>query len=60
MGGSISVLTTQIIAIVATIAYAGILTFVILKILDQTLGLRIKSADEENIDKVLHGEAAYT
>ena len=59
MGGSISVFTTQIIAVVATIAYAGILTFVILKILDQTIGLTVKSSDEEDLDKALHGEVAY-
>ena len=59
MGGPISVFTTQIIASVATIAYAGILTFIILKILDQTLGLAVKPSEEDDLDKELHGERAY-
>ena len=44
-GGPISVVTTQIVASVASIAYAGIVTFVLLKILDSTLGLRVDSKD---------------
>ena len=59
-GGPISVVTTQIIASVASIAYAGIVTFVLLKILDSTLGLRVDSKDEEaGMDISVHAEEAY-
>ena len=59
-GGPISVVTTQIIASVASIAYAGIVTFVLLKILDSTLGLRVDSKDEEEgMDISVHAEKAY-
>ena len=59
-GGPFSVVTTQIIASVASIAYAGIVTFVLLKILDSTLGLRVDSKDEEaGMDISVHAEEAY-
>ena len=59
-GGPSSVVTTQIIASVASIAYAGIVTFVLLKILDSTLGLRVDSKDEEaGMDISVHAEEAY-
>ena len=59
-GGDISVLTTQIIAVVASIAYAGIVTFVILKALDNTIGLRVDAKDEEaGMDISVHAEEAY-
>ena len=59
-GGPISVVTTQIVASVASIAYAGIVTFVLLKILDSTLGLRVDSKDEEEgLDISVHAEKAY-
>ena len=59
-GGAISVLTTQIIAIVATIAYAGIVTFILLKALDNTIGLRVDDKDEEaGMDISVHAEDAY-
>ena len=59
-GGDISVLTTQIIAVVATIAYAGIVTFILLKALDNTIGLRVDAKDEEaGMDISVHAEEAY-
>ena len=59
-GGPISVVTTQIVASVASIAYAGIVTFVLLIILDSTLGLRVDSKDEEaGMDISVHAEEAY-
>ena len=59
-GGDISVLTTQIIAVVATIAYAGTVTFILLKVLDKTIGLRVDAKDEEaGMDISVHAEEAY-
>jgi Amt family ammonium transporter len=50
----------QLVAVGATIAYSGVMTFVILKLLDMTLGLRV-SEDQEivGIDASQHGERAY-
>jgi len=59
-GGDISVFTTQIVAVVATIAYAGIVTFILLKVLDKTIGLRVDAKDEAaGMDISVHAEEAY-
>jgi Amt family ammonium transporter len=51
---------TQTVAIGATIAYAVIATFVIIKIVDLILGIRVKSDQEEvGLDLAVHGEVAY-
>ena len=51
---------TQLIAVGATIAYAVIATFVIVKLVDVILGIRISARDEEmGIDLAIHGEVAY-
>jgi len=51
---------TQVIAIGATIAYAVVATFGIVKLVDFVLGLRISARDEElGIDLATHGEVAY-
>jgi Amt family ammonium transporter len=60
--GDAGVLVTNLIAVLATIAYSFIVTFVILKILDVIpgLGLRADEADEDaGLDIALHGERAY-
>ncbi len=51
---------TQLLAVGATIAYAVAGTFVIVKLVDLILGLRVSATDEElGIDLATHGEAAY-
>ena len=51
---------TQLVALGATIAYAVAGTFVIVKLVDFVLGIRISATDEElGIDLATHGEAAY-
>jgi Amt family ammonium transporter len=51
---------TQLVAVGATIAYAVVATFVIVKLVDVILGLRISAKDEElGIDLATHGEVAY-
>jgi len=51
---------TQLVAVVATIAYAVVATFVIVKLVDVILGIRISAKDEElGIDLATHGEVAY-
>jgi Amt family ammonium transporter len=51
---------TQLIAVGATIAYAVLATFLIVKVVDVILGIRISARDEElGIDLSTHGEVAY-
>jgi Amt family ammonium transporter len=53
-------LANQFIAVGATIAYAVIATFVIVKVVDVILGIRVPSESEEmGLDLSVHGEAAY-
>ena len=52
---------TQIIAVLATWVYAGGVTFVLLKLIDITIGLRVTEEEEaEGLDATQHGEIAYT
>ena len=52
---------TQLIAVGVTVAFAGIGTFVIVKLVDFILGIRVGSQEEElGLDLSTHGEAAYT
>jgi Amt family ammonium transporter len=47
----------QFYGILLTIAWCGIGTFVILKVLDMTIGLRVSSkVEKEGLDVNLHGE----
>lgn len=60
--GDATVLGYNLVAVLATIAYSFIVTFVILKILDVIpgLGLRADEADEDaGLDVSLHGERGY-
>ena len=52
---------TQLIAVAATVAYAVVATFVIVKVVDGLLGIRVPERDEElGLDLATHGEVAYT
>ena len=53
-GGQI---TTQIIGVVVTIVFTAIVTFIILKLVDLTIGLRVdESTERDGLDLALHGE----
>jgi Amt family ammonium transporter len=52
--------TTQITGILVTAAWCGIATFILLKLIDVTLGLRVTVEQEtEGLDTVLHNETGY-
>jgi Amt family ammonium transporter len=43
------------------VVYVGVVTWIILKILDATMGLRVSDEDEQmGLDLSQHNEAAYT
>src|SRR6478735_8302198 len=55
--GNVAQLGVQAMACAASAAYAGIVTWVILKAIDVTVGLRVHVLDErEGLDVTLHGE----
>ncbi|MEY3290774.1 MAG: ammonium transporter, partial [Actinomycetota bacterium] len=60
MGGGSSLMVDQIVAISATFAFSFIITWVVAKVLDKTIGIRV-SADDElvGLDQSLHAESAY-
>jgi len=59
--GDASTLGIQIVAIVATWIFAAVMTWIILKILDATMGLRVSNEDEQmGLDLSQHNEAGYT
>jgi Amt family ammonium transporter len=42
---------------VTTLVYSGVVTFILLKIIDLVIGLRVTEEEErEGLDVVLHGE----
>ena len=52
---------TQLIGIVATTIWCAVLCFIILKLIDKTIGLRVSTDEEtEGLDIVLHNERGYT
>ncbi|MGB5283006.1 MAG: ammonium transporter [Polyangiales bacterium] len=60
IGGNSELFTENIIGVLAAAAYSAAVTFVILKALDATIGLRVSSDEEsEGLDTNLHGEEGY-
>jgi len=59
--GSSTLLKAQIVAVLATIIYAFVVTFAIAKVVDLTIGLRIREGEEYvGLDISQHGEVAYS
>ena len=53
-------LRLQFLGAAATIAYSGVLTFVLAKAIDATMGLRVTAAEEsEGLDIALHDERGF-
>jgi ammonium transporter, Amt family len=58
--GNPGLLVTQLIAVVAVAAYAAIVTFVLLKVIDALVGIRVSQEEEaRGLDSSQHGEVAY-
>ncbi len=61
LAGNPSLLLAQAVSVVATIAYSLIVTFILLKVVDATMGLRATQDDEiQGLDLSQHGERAYS
>jgi Amt family ammonium transporter len=53
-------LVNQVIGVVVTLIYSGVLSFIILKVVDVMIGLRVSEEQEtEGLDLVLHDERGY-
>ena len=58
--GRVELLFGQLVAVALTWALAAVATFVILKVLDVTMGLRVKKDEEQQgLDLSQHGEEGY-
>ena len=58
--GGVTLLKIQVISVVATIVYAFIVSFIILKIVDKFVGLRVEHKEElQGLDLSQHGESGY-
>ncbi|WP_395109316.1 ammonium transporter [Actinomadura sp. SCN-SB] len=59
-GGGASLLGKQAVAVVATLVYSFVVTFLIAKVIDLIMGFRISEEDEvAGIDSAAHAETAY-
>ncbi|MEX0832620.1 MAG: ammonium transporter [Actinomycetota bacterium] len=59
--GSIAQLGKQVVAVAVTLAYSFVVTMVILKIADKTVGLRVSEEDEvTGLDLSQHSEVGYS
>ena len=59
-GGGSSLLGKQFVAVGATIVYSGVVSFILAKIIDKTIGLRVTEDDEyTGLDLSQHAESAY-
>jgi Amt family ammonium transporter len=60
LGGGFELLKDQFVACVVTLSFSFVMTIVIAKIVDATIGLRVSEADEEaGLDLSQHVETAY-
>jgi Amt family ammonium transporter len=58
--GGTALLMDQLVAVGATIAFSFVLTFVIIKVLDLVMGIRVSEEDEETgLDLTQHTEVGY-
>ncbi len=59
--GGGELLFNQVLSMIAVLAYSGIVTFVIAKVLDATIGLRVnEEAEMGGLDVSEHGEIGYS
>ncbi|MDQ6923063.1 MAG: ammonium transporter [Pseudomonadota bacterium] len=57
ISGADASVMTQLYAVIATLAYSGIMSFILLKVIDMVVGLRVSEEEErEGLDVSLHGE----
>ncbi|MGO8837734.1 MAG: ammonium transporter [Limisphaerales bacterium] len=61
LAGGTSQFVNQAMAVIFTVIFAGVASFILLKIVDALVGLRVHVEDEDaGLDLTQHGERAYT
>ncbi len=59
--GNFAQMWPQVVSVIATFVYCGIITFIILKVIDLVIGLRVsKEVEVEGLDINLHGETMHS
>jgi ammonium transporter, Amt family len=59
--GGTELMKDQIVATLVTLAFSGVMSFVIAKVIDMTIGLRVTAEDEDTgLDLSQHAETAYS
>ena len=60
LAGNAAQLGVQALGVAVVAVYAGVLTFILLKVIDKVMGLRVPVEDErEGLDSTEHGETGY-
>ena len=60
LSGGLGVFGTQILGVAAAGAYSAVVTWVLLKVIDKMVGLRVdKDVEREGLDVTVHGEEGY-
>lgn len=60
IAGNLHQFLVQVVGVLATIVYSVVVTWIILKVIDRLLGLRVEAKEEEiGLDIALHLEEAY-
>ena len=61
LAGNAALVGEQLLGLGAAGAYAALVTLVIVKLIDRTIGLRVdRETEYDGLDGALHGESAYT
>jgi Amt family ammonium transporter len=59
--GNVHQFVVQLIAVGTTIVFSGVMTFLLYKIVDKTIGMRATKQEESlGLDETMHNEIAYT
>src|SRR5437763_7420835 len=59
-GGGAELLGNQLLAVVSTLVFTGVLSFLLAKVIDMTIGLRVdRDAEAQGLDLSQHAETAY-
>lgn len=60
LDGNVKQLGVQVLSVLVSLAFCGLMTFIILKVVNALVGLRVSAAEEvEGVDLSEHGESGY-
>ena len=58
IAGNVGQVGIQAVAVVTAIVYSGVVSFILLKVIDLTIGLRVdEGVERDGLDLALHGES---